>query len=356
MEYRKLQNGSDIRGVAMEGVAGQSVNLTSAVMGDIGRAFVTYLKTKLGRDRLTVAVGRDSRLSGERLLAAFAEGAARQGADVIDVGLCSTPAMFMCTVTEGWRCDGAAMLTASHLPFNRNGVKLFTAAGGFEKADITAVLALAEAGGFTPAPVFGGQRKADFLSIYAAGLRRMICDGVNAPDRERPLSGFHIVADAGNGAGGFYAGEVLAPLGADVSGSRYLEPDGRFPHHAPNPEDPAAMDAIRACVLENGADLGVIFDTDVDRAGAVFADGTEINRNRLIALLSAVVLKEHPGATIVTDSITSSGLAAFIAEKGGVHHRFKRGYRNVINEAIRLNTLGQDSPLAIETSGHGALK
>lgn len=116
------------------------------------------------------------------------------------------------------------------------------------------------------------------------------------------------------------------------------------------------MASITEAVKETGADLGIIFDTDVDRAGAVLSDGSELNRNRIIAMLSAILLREHPGTTIVTDSITSTGLAKFIEEKGGIHHRFKRGYRNVINESIRLNNAGQDSQLAIETSGHGALK
>ena len=116
------------------------------------------------------------------------------------------------------------------------------------------------------------------------------------------------------------------------------------------------MASITEMVLQSKADLGIIFDTDVDRAGAVLCDGSELNRNRIIAMLAAILLREHPGTTIVTDSITSTGLAKFIEEKGGVHHRFKRGYRNVINESIRLNNLGQDSQLAIETSGHGALK
>jgi phosphomannomutase len=116
------------------------------------------------------------------------------------------------------------------------------------------------------------------------------------------------------------------------------------------------MQSITDAVIESNADLGIIFDTDVDRAGAVLSDGSELNRNRIIAMLSAILLREHPGTTIVTDSITSAGLAAFIKSMGGVHHRFKRGYRNVINESIRLNNLGQDSQLAIETSGHGALK
>lgn len=135
-----------------------------------------------------------------------------------------------------------------------------------------------------------------------------------------------------------------------------MEPDGSFPNHIPNPENETAMESILEAVRENKADLGIIFDTDVDRAGAVLEDGSELNRNRLIAMLSAILLREHPGTTVVTDSITSTGLSDFIAAKGGIHHRFKRGYRNVINEAIRLNSLGQDTQLAMETSGHGALK
>lgn len=173
---------------------------------------------------------------------------------------------------------------------------------------------------------------------------------------EKPLSGKRIVVDAGNGAGGFYTDLVLKPLGADTSGSQFLEPDGNFPGHIPNPENEEAMQSVCKAVVKNKADLGIIFDTDVDRAGAVSPDGEEINRNRLIALISAILLEEQKGAYIVTDSVTSDGLAAFIAKKGGVHRRFKRGYKNVINESKRLNAEGKYSPLAIETSGHAALK
>lgn len=355
MDYRKLQNGSDIRGVAMEGIEGQAVNLTDEAVQNIASAFVEYLREKFGRRDVRVAVGRDSRLSGERMLAAVREGVCRMGAELTDFGIAGTPAMFMCTVTEGYRFDGAMMITASHLPWNRNGIKLFTRFGGFEKKDVTALLDRAAAGGFAKERR-GKFLQTDFLSVYAEGLADYVRKSVNAADYAHPLKGFCIVVDAGNGAGGFYVDRVLKPLGADTAGSQYLEPDGHFPNHAPNPEDAAAMHAISRAVLENKADLGIIFDTDVDRAGAVAADGTELNRNRLIALIAAVVLEEHPGTTIVTDSITSTGLAAFIAQKGGVHRRFKRGYRNVINESVRLNNEGIDSQLAIETSGHGALK
>ena len=114
--------------------------------------------------------------------------------------------------------------------------------------------------------------------------------------------------------------------------------------------------SVRNATLQAHADLGIIFDTDVDRAGAVLADGRTLTRNALIAVLSRIALAEHPGTTIVTDSVTSSGLARFITAHGGVHRRFKRGYKNVIDESIRLNKEGTDSQLAIETSGHGAWK
>lgn len=163
------------------------------------------------------------------------------------------------------------------------------------------------------------------------------------------------MVDAGNGAGGFFAEKVLIPLGADITGSRYLEPDGYFPNHIPNPEDKTAINSLKDAVKESCADFGVIFDTDVDRAACVGADGEEINRNSLIALISAILLKERAGV-IVTDSVTSGGLTEFIESLGGKHLRFKRGYKNVIDKCRELNESGIYSPLAIETSGHAAFK
>ena len=352
MDYKKLQNGSDIRGVALEGIAGQNVNLTEEVTRNIARGFALWLMKKTGKKDLRVAVGRDSRLSGPALCAWLCDEMAKCGLYVTDFSMASTPAMFMATVTEGYRFDGTVMITASHLPFNRNGFKFFTPDGGLESANIKEILAYAEGNEETGLPA-GNVVSGEFMDTYAA----ILADKIRAATGEdKPLDGFRIVVDAGNGAGGFYASRVLEPLGADTTGSRYLDPDGSFPNHIPNPEDKEAMESIMEAVRETGADLGIIFDTDVDRAGAVLSDGSELNRNRIIAMLSAILLREHPGTTIVTDSITSTGLGEFIAEKGGIHHRFKRGYRNVINESIRLNNAGQDSQLAIETSGHGAFK
>ena len=352
MDYKKLQNGSDIRGVALEGIEGQHINLTEEVCRNIGRGFALWLVEKTGKTDLRVAVGRDSRLSGPQLGAWLCQAMVEQGLNVTDFGMASTPAMFMSTVTEGHNYDGSVMITASHLPFNRNGFKFFTCNGGLESADIKKILAFAEGDAQTGLKA-GTLVSGAFMDTYS----KILADKIRAATGEdEPLKGFKVVVDAGNGAGGFYVDKVLVPLGADTTGSRYLDPDGSFPNHIPNPENKEAMESITEAVKEVGADLGIIFDTDVDRAGAVLADGSELNRNRIIAMLAAILLREHPGTTIVTDSITSTGLGKFIEEKGGIHHRFKRGYRNVINESIRLNGLGQDSQLAIETSGHGAFK
>lgn len=405
MDWKKLQNGSDIRGVAAAGVEGEEVNLTPEVAGVMARAFVAWLREAKSRDghksdcdcgcggsgraetdcgcgagsagngsdrkRFSVAVGTDSRITGPELKAAVIQGLVAAGADAVDCGMASTPAMFMITIDDGCPCDAGIMITASHLPWNRNGLKFFTPEGGLEKAEITRVLEIAAASpeGTTAQTVASPEAttvcaaaatsssakvcRRDYMSEYSAFLADYIRRGAGS---ERPLEGMKIVVDAGNGAGGFFATKVLAPLGADVSGSRFLEPDGMFPNHVPNPENAAAMRAVCSAVRESGADLGIIFDTDVDRSAIVDRAGEPINRNSLIALISSVILREHPGSTIVTDSVTSDGLAEFIAARGGVHHRFKRGYKNVINECKRLNTEGGDSWLAIETSGHAALR
>lgn len=354
----KLQNGSDVRGVALEGVEGEAVNLTPEIVRPIGYAFAQWLAEKKGKpvSELKIAVGHDSRLSAEMVKTAVFQGLEKAGcSEIADSGLSSTPAMFMATVFENHACDGSIMLTASHLPFNRNGLKFFTRDGGLEKADIKAILTSATETGTFDEVELSKVRKIELMDDYAASLVSNIRKGAGQGDT--PLAGLKIVVDAGNGAGGYFVDKVLKPLGADTTGSQFLDPDGSFPNHIPNPEEPEAMDAIISAVENNKADLGIIFDTDVDRAGAVDKNGKPINRNRFIALMSTIVLEEHPGTVIVTDSVTSTGLKYWIEEKlGGDHHRFKRGYKNVINESIRLNGEGKESWLAMETSGHGALK
>ncbi len=353
-DWMRFKSGTDVRAVASDGVEGEPCALTDEIVSGIVSAFICWVSRKCEKSaaELTVSVGRDSRVSGPRIRDAAISALSAAGVHVLDCGLASTPAMFMTTVDRG--CDAAIQITASHHPWNRNGLKFFTRAGGIEGSDLGEILKLAAAG-TTPPVADGTVESIPYMTQYAARLRDSIVQGAGLGDA--PLRGLHIVVDAGNGVGGFYATEVLQPLGADITGSQFLEPDGMFPNHIPNPENAAAMQSVCEAVTRAGADLGLIFDTDVDRAGCVDASGREINRNRLVALASAIALEGNAGGTIVTDSITSDGLKQFIEETlGGVHCRFKRGYKNVINESLRLNREGINSPLAIETSGHAALR
>lgn len=350
-DWNELKSGTDVRGVALEGVEGEHINLTDEAVSGIMKAFCYRLAKSLGKDRLTVAIGHDSRLSADRISKCAADAVTQSGSDVILTGLSSTPSMFMLLQEKDIGADASVMITASHLPYNKNGLKFFLPSGGLEGKDISEILTLA-AEGKSLSGKQGTVRKQSYIGRYSENLVKFVREKTG---EEKPLLGKKIIVDAGNGAGGFYVEKVLIPLGADTEGSQFLEPDGRFPNHIPNPENKAAMKSISDQVKQTGADFGIIFDTDVDRAGAVDKSGEEINRNRLIALISAILLSEKAG-TIVTDSVTSDGLAQFILAHGGKHCRYKRGYKNVIDKAKELNAAGIYSPLAIETSGHAALK
>jgi phosphomannomutase len=358
MNWKKLQNGSDIRGVALDGVVGEPVNLTPEVAAVLGKSFVQWLRNFISQTHISIAVGTDSRISGPVLKSAFIAGLCEADAQVFDCGLASTPAMFMTTVSADKSVTAGVMITASHLPFNRNGFKFFTNKGGLDKKDISEILRIAEANKYSSNGEKSVVKSWNYIDEYALFLVDYIRKTANIqPNYDHPLQGLKIIIDAGNGAGGFFASKVLDQLGADTRGSQFLDPDGNFPNHVPNPENKVAMQSICDAVVREKADLGVIFDTDVDRSAIVDSKGNPVNRNTLIALISAVILCEHPGSTIVTDSITSEGLTKFIeVELKGKHHRFQRGYKNVINESIRLNAQGEESWLAIETSGHAALK
>ena len=365
--FKKLQNGNDVRGTAIE-TEQEKITLTPGTAVYIAEAFAEWLASETGKEKkdLRVGIGHDSRVTGPLFEEAAAQGFA--GTQTMLCGLVSTPAMFQSTVLPESRFDGAVMITASHLPFNRNGMKFFTENGGLEKAQMADVLARAavlaegagaDASGLPEAPAARevNTQSFDLITAYSNAMMTLIKEEVNAPDHEKPLAGIHVVVDAGNGAAGFFADRILQPLGAEIAGSVYLDPDGTFPNHVPNPENGAAMEAVRKATLDAGADLGVIFDCDGDRAAVVFADGTEVNRNALIALLAVIVSEKAPGSTIVTDSVTSDELGEFLTKHLGMGHlRFKRGYNNVINKGIELNESGTDCELAIETSGHGAFK
>lgn len=348
-----LKSGTDIRGTAIE-LDDKAVDLTDDRLESIVNSFVIFLKKKLQKDSLTVAVGYDSRISSPRIFEAVTKTLISLGVKAYDCGLASTPSMFMSIIN--FSLDASVEITASHLPMEMNGLKFFTGQGGFSGEDIKEILQYAQENPYTATSNGAKAEKLDSMATYCENLCQMIKQGVCAENYDLPLKGLKIVVDAGNGVGAFYAYNVLKVLGADIEGSRYLDPDGTFPNHIPNPENKQAMESICEAVKESKADLGVIFDTDCDRAACVDKNAQEINRNKLVALASYIALKNTEGGVIVTDSVTSDGLNEFIEkELGGVHHRFKRGYKNVIDEAIRLvKEENKKAPLAIETSGHAA--
>jgi phosphomannomutase len=303
-------------------------------------------------------------------------------------------------------CDGSVMVTASHLPSDRNGMKFFTTKyGGFQKNQIRRMIGLAQdhaqiwfnmgiiPPSSGPNAVFCNEF-VHWMPYYQQQLETKLLHQVGGSDvlvaasttssldsspALRPLEGLKIVLNSGNGSGGFFQ-QVLQSLGANVDGSINVTPDPTFPQGIPNPENEKMVDAtIRACELAH-ADLGILLDTDADRCGLVAprqyskhattdndsqhqqeyqpTDYEPINKNRLIALMGVIYARQSPGCAIVTDSVTSNGLATFLEKDLGLTHiRYLRGYANVIQKAKSIIELGiADAEVAIETSGHCAVR
>ena len=349
---KALINGSDIRGIAVT-TEEHKANLTEVEARKIASGFLKLLKIdkNIKRTPIRIAIGYDSRITGPKLKEALTDTFIKAGVTVLDAGLATTPAMFMATQFSEIDADAGIMITASHLPYFYNGLKFFTKEGGAEHEDMEKIVEYSESEVIST--TIGEVETVDLIDLYAKDMVRKIQEG---SDMKQPLEGLRIVLDAGNGAGGFFASKVLEELGADTTGSQFLDPDGHFPNHIPNPDNKEAMESIQKAVLENDADLGIIFDTDVDRAAVVDNTGQAINRNNLIAVLAHIVLEDEPGATIVTNSPTTTHLKTFINDLGGKQYRYISGYRNVINKAIDLNKEGISTPLAIETSGHAAFR
>ncbi len=351
-ELIKLKSGTDIRGTASN-TANKQIELTDEAIKKICISYIRFLMKKLNKKSLKITVGSDVRISSPRIKKSVLEACTNSDTTVYDIGVASTPAVFMTIVTD-IKSDGGIEITASHLPYQKNGLKFFTKDGGLEANEITDILKSA-----VNCKLFKTYKKSsviqyDYMDTYAEFLKNLI---ITETGNKAPLQGLKIAVDAGNGVGGFFAKDVLKPLGADISGSVFLNPDGKFPNHIPNPENSDAISAARKSVIESKSDFGFIFDTDVDRVGCISQNGMEINKNRLIALSSIIALQNSSDGTIVTDSLTSDGLREFIEKKLHAKQlRYKRGYKNVIDKAKELNQNGEFAPLAIETSGHAALK
>lgn len=356
-DIKQLQHISDIRGIAIGSTPNVKIVLSDEIIKKVAISYAQWLSDKTGKPmpKLKIAVGMDSRLSGPDLKNSSIETLQKAGVHVLDCQMASTAAMYLTLTENTYKCDGIMMITASHLPFNWNGVKLIVPEGILNKEDIQNILSNGKSPNNQDIKK-GKLEEIDILTDYSNKIKKYIIDKSSEKgSSNKPLKGLKIIVDAGNGVAGFFVKKILEPLGADTTGSIFLQPDGNFPNHHPNTEDDNAIKALQKAIIDNDGDLGIIFDSDMDKVAFVDYRGNPIKGDKLVALVAALVIEETPKATIVTDSITSEILTDFIQNKlGGIHHRFKRGYKRVINEANRLNSDNLRCPVAIETSGHSA--
>jgi phosphomannomutase len=278
----------------------------------VGAAFVRVVGATGGR----VVVGHDMRPSSPALVAAFSAGATGQGADVVQVGLVSTDALYF---ASGRLAAPGAMFTASHNPAQYNGIKLCRAGAAPVGQDtgLAEIRELVEQGvPAHPGPP-GAVTECDVLADYAAYLTGLVDLSAG-----RPLT---VVVDAGNGMAGRTVPVVLAGLPLTVV-PLYFELDGTFPHHEANPIEPANLRDLQAAVVAHGADLGLAFDGDADRCFVVDETGAVVSPSTLTGLIAARELARHPGDTVIHNLITSRAVPEVVRENGGQPLRTRVGH------------------------------
>jgi phosphomannomutase len=318
----------DIRGVYPE-------SLDEDVARDIGRAFVNHL----GLSGSRVVVARDMRLSGEALEKAFIEGVTRAGADVLDLGLISTDALYF--AVGHLEEPGGAMITASHNPKQYNGFKLCRedAIALSGEQGIGQIRELIVSGKLPePAEYAGSVEPSDIAEDYARHCLTFI--------NTEGLRLLKIVVDAGNGM----AGKMLPPIFEKLPFEcvpMYFELDGSFPNHPPNPIEPENTEELRERVKAEGADFGAAFDGDADRVFVVDEKGVTISGDLLAALVAKNVLEKEPGATILYSAVCSKAFPELVEREGGKAIRTKAGH-SIIKPQMREN----DAAFGGEHSGH----
>ncbi|WP_207957152.1 phosphomannomutase/phosphoglucomutase [Rubrobacter tropicus] len=318
----------DIRGTYPE-------QLDEDVARDIGRAFVAHL----GLSGSRVVVARDMRLSGEDLQEAFIGGVTESGADVLDLGMVSTDALYF--AVGHLEEPGGAMITASHNPKNYNGFKLCReqAIALSGESGIGQIRDLITSGKLPePAEYPGSVERTDIAEDYAKHCLNFIeTEGL------RPLK---IVVDAGNGM----AGKMLPPLFERLPFEyvpMYFELDGSFPNHPPNPIEPENVKELQKRVRSENADFGVAFDGDADRCFIVNEKGETIDGDILAALIAKNVLEKEPGATIIHSAVCSKAFPELVKREGGRPVRTKAGH-SIIKPQMRE----RDAAFGGEHSAH----
>ncbi len=271
---------------------------------DGARAIGAAFAAAFDLDGREFVLGRDMRAGGRELSLAFADGAMSQGASVVDVGLASTDGLWF---ASGYTHLPGVQFTASHNPATYNGVKFCLP----DAAPITPDL-MAEIRSLSyvelPEKGRGSYRTQDLLEAYAAHLHSLV-----------DLTGLRrltVVVDAGNGMGGYTTPAVLGPLNVEVIGL-FMDLDGSFPNHQPNPLEPQNLVDAQRAVREHGADLALVFDGDADRCFIIDERGEVVSPSVVTALIARQELAREPGATIVVNTITSRAVGEVVAAEGG---------------------------------------
>jgi len=300
MIHASIFKANDIRGVT----TGPEPEWDADGAYAIGAATADVFAISAGAGALVV--GRDMRTTSPVLSAAFADGVLNRGADVIDIGLASTDGLWFASGSLGLP---GAMFTASHNPGNYNGIKFcHPGARPVEPAELVAIRERALAEAVAPAVRRGTRSERDLLGAYADHLLSLV-----------DLSGIRrlkVVVDAGNGMGGLTTPAVLAGQNLEIVGL-YLDLDGSFPNHPPNPLEPANLLDAQAAVREHGADLAVVFDGDADRCFVIDERGEVVSPSAITGLIAVRELARDPGGTIVINKITSHSVPQLVAAAGG---------------------------------------
>jgi phosphomannomutase len=318
---------SILREYDIRGIVGGTVHAADARA--IGRTLGTLVRRKGGK---RVALGYDGRLSSPELAAACIEGLTAAGIDVIDIGLAATPMLYF--AVYHLEADGGIQITGSHNPPDYNGFKMMMGKKSFFGADIQKLGEMAGKADWETGQ--GKVEKKAILADYAARLLRDV----------KPGKKLKVAWDTGNGAVGVSIRSVVDKL----EGEHFVlneKVDGTFPAHHPDPTVPKNLEQLIAEVKARGCDLGIAFDGDGDRIGAVDGQGRILWGDQLLVLWSRDVLKSHPGATIIADVKASQVLFDEIAKAGGKPLMFKTGHSLIKSKMAEIG-----SPLAGEMSGH----
>lgn len=318
----------DIRGIA----AGDAPQLTPAVAQLVGKALGTFLPRRFQSER--VFVGSDNRLTSGPLKAAVIEGLASTGLPVTDIGDALTPTVYFASASYAGVGAGV-MVTGSHLDTRYNGIKMAYGKLALADEQIQELLEIMDDGAFATGPPNVAE-DFDMIHRHMAAIQSKV----------KMARRMKVVLDAGNGLSGAYLLPVLTALGLEVE-CLYCEPDGSFPNHLPNPEDPEMTRDLEAKVVELGADLGLAFDGDSDRCGFIDNQGHHIAADRLLALLARDLLSRHPGTPVVFDVKASQALPDEIIRYGGEPVMWKSGHSLMKR---KMNEIG--SLLGGEVSGH----